>query len=82
MANIPKLKGRLVESGVTVRNLAEMSGVSASQMYRKLKNHGEHMSLDDVNKIIAALKLRPDDAIEIFLPQVSHEMRKQEGDNE
>ena len=41
--NVNKLKGKIVENGMTVSTLAEKIGVDRATLYRKLSNNGETM---------------------------------------
>lgn len=68
--NIPKLKGKIVESGLTVANLAEKLGIDRATLYRKLSNNGETMLVKDANAIVAALHLTADEAMAIFFSQL------------
>jgi len=68
--NINKLKGKIVENGMTVTTLAEKIGVDRATLYRKLSNNGETMLIKDANSIVAALNLSADDALAIFFSQV------------
>lgn len=70
--NINKLKGKIVENGLTVATLAQKIGMDATTLYRKLNNNGETLLIREVFAICDALQLSPSDAISIFLPQVSH----------
>lgn len=75
MANIPKLKGKIVEQGLTVEKLAQAVGMNRATMYRKFKSGGEQLTIDEVQKICDALQLSGDEATAIFLPGMSHNMR-------
>ena len=73
--NINKLRGKIVESGLTVAELAQKIGIDRSTLYRKLSNDGDTMLVKDANAIVAALNLSADDAVSIFLIRLSHDMR-------
>lgn len=49
--NVNKLKGKIVENGMTVSALAEKIGVDRATLYRKLSNNGETMLVKDANAI-------------------------------
>lgn len=68
--NVNKLKGKIVENGMTVSALAEKIGVDRATLYRKLSNNGETMLVKDANAIVSALHLTAEDALEIFFSQV------------
>lgn len=66
MTNVNKLRGKMVESGVTVKMLAERLGISRSSLYRKLKGDGGTLFIREANLIVEALSLTPDEATAIF----------------
>lgn len=68
--NINKLRGKIVESGLTVAELAQKIGIDRSTLYRKLSNDGDTMLVKDANAIVAALNLSADDAVSIFFNQI------------
>lgn len=67
--NIPKLKGKIVEKGETVKSLAASMGIDQATLYRKMKNNGETMLVKDANAIVAILSLSLEDAMSIFFSQ-------------
>ena len=67
--NVNKLKGKMVENGVSVESLAEQMGLRKSTLYRKLQNPDEIMLIKDANSIIRILGLSADDAVSIFFNQ-------------
>lgn len=67
--NINKLKGKIVENGMTVEALAEKMGIDRSTLYRKMSNDGETMLIKDANRIVSVLNLTQQDAIAIFFSQ-------------
>lgn len=74
--NTNKLKGKIVENGLTVAMLAEKIGIDRTTLYRKLSNNGETMLVKDANAIVAALSLTADEAVQIFLVSLSHSVRQ------
>lgn len=64
--NINKLKGKLVEKGFSVVQLAERMGINKATMYRKLENGGLGLSVKDANLIVEILGLTLQEAMEIF----------------
>lgn len=64
--NINKLKGKIIERGMTVAQLAEQIGMDRATLYRKMGNNGETMLVKDANNIVSALQLTVDDAVSIF----------------
>ncbi len=69
MVNINKLKGKIVENGLTVEALAEKLGVDRSTLYRKLSAEGETFTIKDANMICKALDLNIQEATAIFFSQ-------------
>jgi len=69
MVNINKLKGKIVENGLTVEALAEKLGVDRSTLYRKLNAEGETFTIKDANMICKALELNIHEATAIFFSQ-------------
>lgn len=65
MVNVNKFKGKLVEKGMNVERLAEMTGSHRSTIYRKL-NNPETITIKDVYTWCHALKLTNTEATEIF----------------
>lgn len=64
--NINKLKGKIIENGMTVATLAEKIGVDRATLYRKMSNDGETMLVKDANNIAVALNLTANEAMAIF----------------
>lgn len=68
--NTNKLKGKIVEKGLTVPILAEKMDMTPSTLYRKLSNNGDTMLVKDANKIVSELQLSADEAVSIFFAPV------------
>ena len=64
--NINKLRGKIVENGMTVPELAARIGVDRSSLYRKLNNF-EKITIGEAIKIKDVLGLDDGDACDIFL---------------
>ena len=69
MPNINKLKGKIVEKGINVSDLAKVLGINKSTLYRKLKNNGENISIREAVGMINELDLSAEEANEIFFNQ-------------
>lgn len=65
MVNVNKLRGRMVELGVTVRLLAQRMGVNYSSLYRRLKEP-ESFTIGEATKIKSILELSSEQATDIF----------------
>ena len=68
MVNVNKLRGRIVEAGKTVTELAEDIGVDKATLYRKL-NNPEMITLKEATVIAKSLALSADDAMAIFFSE-------------
>ena len=66
MVNINKLKGKIVEQGMTIEELARIIGVNKSTLYRKIQNKGETITIKEANLICKALNLSGEEVIAIF----------------
>ena len=64
--NVNKLKGKIVEKGLSVELLAASIGVDRSSLYRKL-NNGDKITIGEAVKIKDALGLSAEEATDIFL---------------
>lgn len=64
--NTLKLKGKIVEKGMNVEQLADKLGIDRATLYRKL-NNAEKFTIGDASKIKEALTLSDADAYDIFL---------------
>lgn len=69
MVNINKLKGKIVENGLTIERLAKKIGLDRSTLYRKINNDGETFTIREANLICSALELSGQEATEIFFSQ-------------
>lgn len=65
MVNTNKLRGRIVEQGMTLGSLAPMIGLSPSTLGRKIKNQAD-MTLGEVEAIRYVLKISPERVMEYF----------------
>jgi plasmid maintenance system antidote protein VapI len=64
--NINKLKGKIVERGMNVEQLADAMGINRASMYRKLRK-AEKITIGEALKIREILQLSNAEACEIFL---------------
>ena len=64
--NVNKLKGKIVENGMSVEELANLIGLDRATLYRKLANF-EKVTIGDAIKMKQALNLTNEDACDIFL---------------
>lgn len=61
-----KLKGKIIEKGFTIEQVADATGVDKSTFYRKLNNF-DKFTIGDSMKIRDVLGLTKEEACEIFL---------------
>lgn len=66
MVNVNKLKGKIVENGLTINEVADMIGIDRSTLYRKIGNNCDTLSIKEANKIVEVLKLTCEEAVSIF----------------
>ena len=64
--NVNRLKGKIVESGLSVGDLAMKIGINRATLYRKIGEGGGTFLVREVNAITAALGLSVEEAMDIF----------------
>ena len=69
MVNVNKLKGKIVENGMSVQELAELVNIDKATFYRKLNANGETFLIRDADAISKALNLTMDEVNAIFFSQ-------------
>ena len=70
MCNILKLKGKIVENGMTQEEFAKAVNIDRATLNRRLKR-SDSFTIGEVSKIVTVLNLSEDEALSIFLPSVS-----------
>ncbi len=70
MVNVNKLKGKIVENGMSVGDLAKKIGIDRATMYRKISSTGDKISIAEADKIVSVLKLSVEEANAIFFSQL------------
>lgn len=68
MVNINKLKGKIVENGLSIVEVAARMGIDRTTLYRKISS--ENFTIGDVAKIKEILKLSNEDINNIFFNNV------------
>lgn len=66
MVNIKKLKGKIVEKGLTVAQLAVAIKIDPATLYRRLNDKGNSFTIGEVNRIVSELSLTTEEATNIF----------------
>lgn len=69
VVNINKLKGKIVESGLNVDELASKIGMNRATLYRRLNNNGEDFLIKEANAIAKELHLSIAEIDAIFFSQ-------------
>lgn len=70
MVNISKLKGKIVENGLSIEKLADLIGINRSTLYRKLNHKGETFTIKEASLIAKTLKLTAEEVNFIFFDQI------------
>ena len=72
MVKINKLRGKIVEAGMTAGDLADKSGISRATWYRRISTDGEEFTAKEIASIAATLELSDSDILDIFLAKELH----------
>ena len=75
MVNINKLKGKIVECGLSISELSTLIGVDKATFYRKINSEGKNFTIGEVDLIEKELKLNCDEVNSIFFSQFVADMR-------
>lgn len=66
MASMNKLRGKIIENGMTVEQLAEQIGIDRATLYRKIAADGRTFTVKEADAIKRALNLSVEEAFAIF----------------
>lgn len=66
MVNINKLRGKIIENGLSVKDLADNLEMDRSTLYRKMNNEGDTLTISDAEKISKILNLSLEEVNSIF----------------
>ncbi len=69
MINVNKLKGKIVENGLSITELARKIGINRSTFYRKINDSGDTFSIKEANLIAKELNLTYEEVMSIFFVQ-------------
>ena len=69
MVNVNKLRGKIVENGLTIDEVADKMGINRATFYRKLNSGGKNFLIRDVDALVKILLLKSDEATAIFFAQ-------------
>lgn len=64
--NVNRLKGKIVEMGLTIPEVAEKLEIDRSTFYRKLNSKGETLTIREAQKLVGILEIPPVEATAIF----------------
>jgi len=71
MCNVMKLKGKIRENGMSVKEFARAINLDIATVYRRFEK-GENFTVGEVTRAVEVLKLTNEEALAIFLPSMSH----------
>lgn len=66
MVNINKLRGKIIENGLSVKDLADNLKMDRSTLYRKMNSEGDTLTISDAEKISKILNLSLEEVNSIF----------------
>lgn len=66
MVNINKLRGKIIENGLSVKDLADNLKMDRSTLYRKMNSEGDTLTISDAEKISKILNLTLEEVNSIF----------------
>lgn len=69
MVNINKLKGKIVECGLNISELASKIGIDRATLYRKINSDGKNFTIEEADLISRELNLTYNEVNAIFFSQ-------------
>lgn len=69
MVNINKLRGKIVECGLNIEELARKIGIDRATLYRKINSNGKNFTIEEADLISKELNLTYDEVNSIFFSQ-------------
>ena len=69
VVNTNKLKGKIVECGMNISDLAELIGIDKATLYRKINANGQTITIKEADLISKELKLSKEEVNDIFFSQ-------------
>ena len=67
--NTNKLKGKIVECGLNISELAELIGIDKATLYRKINANGQTITIKEADMISKELNLSREEVNDIFFSQ-------------
>lgn len=69
MVNVNKLRGKIVECGMSTAELAFKIGIDRATLYRRLSSDGKDFTIEEADLIVQELELSCSEANAIFFSQ-------------
>lgn len=69
MVNVNKLKGKIIECGLNVSELADKIGIDKATLYRKISANGSRITIREADMISKELNLSKEEVNDIFFSQ-------------
>ncbi len=69
VANIERLKGKIIEHNLTQKDIAKKMGIDKSTFSRKLSNNGKGFTVEEIHKMVDIIPLSKEEAVDIFFNQ-------------
>lgn len=69
MVNVLKFKGKVVENGLNLSEVAEAINIDRSTLFRKLNENGEDFTIKQADELTKLLKLTAEETMAIFFSQ-------------
>lgn len=69
MVNVNKLKGKIVERGLTLDELAKQANISRSTLYKRMQSDGKDFTIEEADSIAKVLGLGFEEVNSIFFAQ-------------
>lgn len=75
MVNSAKLRGKIVENGLTLEKVAKAINLNKSTISRKMNKNGDDFTIKQADDIVKLLNLTAEEATSIFFSQFVADMR-------
>lgn len=69
VVNVNKLKGKIVECGLNISELADLIGIDKATLYRKIGDEGQKITIREADLISKELRLSREEVNDIFFSQ-------------
>ena len=76
MVDVKKLKGKIVEKGHTITDVATAIKINRATLYRKINENGDNFTIREANDIANYLLLSPDERNTIFFASNVAQLRQ------